>query len=97
MKRNLVTCMMLTSIMTGGGAIPLNVLTNSIVHAKTEQVEIEQEEHMDFAVDSAEMKTGFEKTREFAQAMNEYSYKLLNTPDVTFQGIDLGKQDADLP
>ncbi|MHB0803215.1 HBL/NHE enterotoxin family protein [Bacillus thuringiensis] len=61
------------------------------------QIGVENEENINFAVDSAAMKTGFEKTREFAQAMNEYSYKLLNTPDVNFKGISLGEQNTDLP
>ena len=51
---------------------------------------------MSLSANEEQMKKALQDAGLFAKAMNEYSYLLINNPDVSFEGITING-NADLP
>ncbi|MEB9727454.1 hemolytic enterotoxin HBL binding subunit HblA [Bacillus cereus] len=70
----------------------------SPVAAFASESEIEQTntENMSLSANEEQMKKALQDAGLFAKAMNEYSYLLINNPDVSFEGITING-NADLP
>ena len=71
--------------------------TYAVIPLETFAIEIEQTntENMSLSANEEQMKK-LCKIGLFAKAMNEYSYLLINNPDVSFEGITING-NADLP
>ena len=72
--------------------------TYAVIPLETFAIEIEQTntENMSLSANEEQMKKALQDAGLFAKAMNEYSYLLINNPDVSFEGITING-NADLP
>ncbi|MGE7939034.1 HBL/NHE enterotoxin family protein [Bacillus paramycoides] len=68
----------------------------SPVAAFASEMEQTNNEDMSFSANEAKMKEALQKAGLFAKSMNEYSYLLINNPDVNFEGIIINGYE-DLP
>ncbi|MCW9133632.1 alpha-helical pore-forming toxin family protein [Bacillus paramycoides] len=77
----------------------LTMTTTSVVSpvaAFASEMEQTNNEDMSFSANEAKMKEALQKAGLFAKSMNEYSYLLINNPDVNFEGITINGYE-DLP
>ncbi|MDA1566088.1 hemolytic enterotoxin HBL binding subunit HblA [Bacillus cereus] len=72
--------------------------TYAVIPLETFAIEIEQtnNENISLSANEEQMKKALQDAGLFAKAMNEYSYLLINNPDVNFEGITING-NADLP
>ena len=72
--------------------------TYAVIPIETFAIEIEQTniENISLSANEEQMKKALQDAGLFAKAMNEYSYLLINNPDVSFEGITING-NADLP
>ena len=72
--------------------------TYAVIPIETFAIEIEQTniENISLSANEEQMKKLLQDAGLFAKAMNEYSYLLINNPDVSFEGITING-NADLP
>ncbi|MRC15163.1 hemolytic enterotoxin HBL binding subunit HblA [Bacillus thuringiensis] len=72
--------------------------TYAVIPLETFAIEFEQTntENMSLSANEEQMKKALQDAGLFAKAMNEYSYLLINNPDVSFEGITING-NADLP
>ncbi|OPA08695.1 hemolytic enterotoxin HBL binding subunit HblA [Bacillus cereus] len=72
--------------------------TYAVIPLETFAIEIEQanNENISLSANEEQMKKALQDAGLFAKAMNEYSYLLINNPDVSFEGITING-NADLP
>ncbi len=72
--------------------------TYAVIPLETFAIEIEQTniENISLSANEEQMKKALQDAGLFAKAMNEYSYLLINNPDVSFEGITING-NADLP
>ncbi|HDR4875079.1 TPA: alpha-helical pore-forming toxin family protein [Bacillus cereus] len=57
--------------------------------ASESKIEQTSTEDISFSVNSEKMKNALQDAGVFAKSMNDYSYLLINNPDVNFEGIDI--------
>ncbi|MGE7868629.1 HBL/NHE enterotoxin family protein [Bacillus paramycoides] len=77
----------------------LTMTTTSVVSPVAvfaSEMEQTNNEDMSFSANEAKMKEALQKAGLFAKSMNEYSYLLINNPDVNFEGITINGYE-DLP
>lgn len=72
--------------------------TYAVIPLETFAIEIERtnNENISLSANEEQMKKALQDAGLFAKAMNEYSYLLINNPDVSFEGITING-NADLP
>ncbi|WP_042993573.1 HBL/NHE enterotoxin family protein, partial [Bacillus thuringiensis] len=57
--------------------------------ASESKIEQTSTEDISLSVNSEKMKKALQDAGVFAKSMNDYSYLLINNPDVNFEGIDI--------
>ncbi|MRB78952.1 HBL/NHE enterotoxin family protein, partial [Bacillus thuringiensis] len=57
--------------------------------ASESRIEQTSTEDISLSVNSEKMKKALQDAGVFAKSMNDYSYLLINNPDVNFEGIDI--------